>query len=266
MNVKSVVKVMNFHSLLHVDQARRRADRYGAMKDELESMMRIVLNNRNLRLDKHIKLPDPNQPVLRIYLGSDLGFCGSVNSSVSKVIAEDEARNEKIVVGKKLRKPKEVSYYVTRDDLAEHFADVKQYLERAVRERCWSAVELVYNHYYNLSSIKQEVQRIYPLELKEQETTGDAKDDLLDDFMFEGDPDRMIEDMVIEYLVCELKIAATSSYASENIMRQNATSESLKKLDEQEAEELRIMRKERSLKAVQKTTDNYIKQKSLERT
>ena len=264
MNVKSVVKVMNFHSLLHVDQARRRADRYGAMKDELETMMRIVLNNRNLRLDKHIKLPDPSLPVLRIYLGSDLGFCGSVNSSVSNVLALDKS-SEKIVIGKKIRKPREVSYYVTRDDLSEHFSDVKQYLERAVRERCWSAVELVYNHYYNLSSIKQEVQRIFPLELI-NEKSGTTGRDYLDDFMFEGDPDKMIEDMIISYLVCELKIAATSAYASENIMRQNATSESLKKLDEAEAEELRIMRKERSLKAVQKTTDSYIKQKSLERT
>ena len=65
MNVKAVVKVMNFHALLRVDASRRRAEKYEAMKDELESMMQIILNNRNLRLDKHIRLPDPSLPVLR---------------------------------------------------------------------------------------------------------------------------------------------------------------------------------------------------------
>lgn len=264
MNVKSVVKVMNFHSLLHVDMARRRADRYSSMKNELESMMRIVLNNRNLRLDKHIKLPDPSLPKLRIYLGSDLGFCGSVNSSVSNVMAGD-AGSEKIVVGKKLRKPKEVSLYVTREDLNDRFPEIRNYLDEAVRKRSWSAIELVYNHYYNLSTIKQEIRRIYPLEMNDFEVTEAEKLSVLDDFMFEGDADRMIEDMAVSYLAYELRIAIASAYASENIMRQNATSESLKKLDEAEAEAIRIMHKERNLKAVQKTTDSYVKQKSLER-
>src|SRR5699024_5379187 len=71
MNVKAVVKVMNFHALLRVEASRKQAERYQAMESELENMMRIVMNNRNLRLDKRIALPDPALPALRIYLGSD---------------------------------------------------------------------------------------------------------------------------------------------------------------------------------------------------
>lgn len=260
MNIKAVVKVMNFHSLLRVDASRRRADMFEDMKDELEAMMRIIMNNRNLRLDKRIRLPDPALPVLRIYLGSDFGFCGGVNASVSSVLAKDSC-DEKIVVGKKIRKPKSVSLYLTQEEFSTQFGQVRAYFERAVRERPWSAVELVYNHYYNLSSIKQVVKRIYPLELSAEE-----QGSMQGDFLFECDPDQMLEDMTISYMVYELRIAAASAYASENIMRQNATSESLKKLEEAEAEELRLARKERSLRAVQKTTDSYIKQKSLERT
>ena len=82
MNVKAVVKVMNFHSLLRVEASRRQAEKLSAMEEELSAMMRIVLTNRNLRLDKRIRMPNPELPVLRIYMGSDLGFCGSVNASV----------------------------------------------------------------------------------------------------------------------------------------------------------------------------------------
>lgn len=259
MNIKAVVKVMNFHSLLRVDASRRRADIFDSMKDELESMMRIVMNNRNLRLDKRIRFPDPSLPVLRIYLGSDFGFCGSVNTSVSSVLAKDSDK-EKVVVGKKLRKSRNVSLYLTQEEFNENFQQVRAYLERAVRERPWSAVELVYNHYFNLSSIRQVTKRIYPLDLP----TEDQKN-MQGDFVFECDPDKMLMDMTVSYMVYELRIAAASAYASENIMRQNATSESLKKLDEAEAEALRLARKERSLRAVQKTTDSYIKQKALER-
>lgn len=260
MNVKSVVKVMNFHALLRVDASGRQALMYGAMEEELAAMMRIIQSNRNLRLDKRIRLPDARLPLLRIYLGSDLGFCGSVNTSVSSVLLRD-AGSEKIVIGQKLRRPPEVSLYLPRERFESEFHAVRRYLERAVRERCWSAVELVYNHYYNVSLVKQEIKRIYPLETSADEPIENE----WDDFEIEGDAQKLLEDMTVSCLVYELRIAAASAYASENIMRQNATTESLKKLDEMEAEQQRQMRKEKSQASFRKTIDSYVKQRSLGR-
>ena len=260
MNVKAVVKVMNFHALLRVENSGRQALMYSTMEDELSSMMQILQSNRNLRLDKTIRLPDPGLPVLRIYLGSDLGFCGSVNTSVSTVLQHDMA-GEKIVIGKRLRRPAEVSLYLTQEEYQQNFEKVRAYLERAVRERCWSAVEIVYNHYYNVSCVKQEIKRIYPLAAEPEEPAANE----WDDFEINGDARRMLEDMTISCLIYEVRIASASAYASENIMRQNATSESLKKLDEMEAETARVERKEKNQKSFQKTIDSFIKQKSLER-
>lgn len=257
MNVKAVVKVMNFHALLRVDASRKRAEKLSDMEEELSAMMRIVLNNRNLRLDKRIRLPDPSLPPLRIYLGSDLGFCGGVNASVSSALAQD-GDGEKVVVGKKLRRTEETSLFLTREEYESGPERVYAYLERAVKERCWSAVELVYNHYYNMSSIKQVTRRIYPMEAQAGEM-----ENQWDDFVIEGDAESLLNDMTVSCLVYELQIAAASAYAAENIMRQNATLESLKKLDELEEEALRQARKEKNQLAFQKTIDSYVKQKSL---
>lgn len=257
MNVKAVVKVMNFHALLRVDASRRRAEKLAAMEEELAAMMRIVLNNRNLRADKRIRLPDPGLPPLRIYLGSDLGFCGGVNASVTSALNQDRS-GEKVVVGKKLRTPSQVSLFLTREEYEADPEGVYQYLERAVKERCWSAVELVYNHYYNMSSIKQVTRRIYPLEAQPEEM-----ENQWDDFVIEGDVEGLLNDMTVSCLVYELQIAAASAFAAENIMRQNATMESLKKLDELDEEALRQARKEKNQQAFQKTIDSYVKQKSL---
>lgn len=257
MNVKAVVKVMNFHALLRVDASRRRAEKLAAMEEELAAMMRIVLNNRNLRADKRIRLPDPGLSPLRIYLGSDLGFCGGVNASVTSALNQDRS-GEKVVVGKKLRTPSQVSLFLTREEYEADPEGVYQYLERAVKERCWSAVELVYNHYYNMSSIKQVTRRIYPLEAQPEEM-----ENQWDDFVIEGDVEGLLNDMTVSCLVYELQIAAASAFAAENIMRQNATMESLKKLDELDEEALRQARKEKNQQAFQKTIDSYVKQKSL---
>ncbi len=261
MNVKAVVKVMNFHALLRVEASGRKALMYETMEEELSSMMRIIQSNRNLQLDKRIKLPDPKLPVLRIYLGSDLGFCGSVNTSVSSVLQKDEG-SEKIVIGRKLRHPQEVSLFLTREEYEKDFDRIHDYLHRAVHERCWSAVELVYNHYYNVSSVKQETRRIYPLDIQPDEDIANQ----WDDFEIEGDASKLLEDMTVSCLVYELKIAAASAYAAENIMRQNATTESLKKLDEMEVEAAREERKQKSRLSFKKTIDSFVKQKSLGRS
>ena len=71
--------------------------------------------------------------------------------------------------------------------------------------------------------------------------------------------------MTISCLIYEVRIAAASAYAAENIMRQNATSESLKKLDEIETEAMRQLRKEKNQKSFRKTIDSFVKQKSLKR-
>lgn len=260
MNVKAVVKVMNFHALLRVEASGQQALMYSTMEEELSAMMQILQSNRNLRLDKHFRLPDQQLPVLRIYLGSDLGFCGSVNTFVSSTLQRD-AGTEKIVIGRKLRRPAEVALYLTQEEYRQDFGKVQSYLERAVRERCWSAVEIVYNHYYNVTSVKQEVKRIYPLEVQPEQVSANE----WDDFEINGDAQQLLEDMTISYLAFEVRIAAASSYAAENIMRQNATSESLKKLDEMETEAKRLDRKEKNQKSFRKTIDNFVKQKSLRR-
>ncbi|WP_317855574.1 FoF1 ATP synthase subunit gamma [Chakrabartyella piscis] len=265
MNVKAVVKVMNFHALLRVDASRRLSDMYSTMQDELEAMMSIILSNDNLKLDKTLKLPDPKLPVLRIYIASDLGFCGGINTSITAELQKDGG-SEKIVLGKKIRKNREVALYLTMDEFESQQALVEQYLKRAVKERKWSAVELVYNHFYNLSSIKPIVKRIYPINLEDLENQSEedgrkVKNQV--DFFIEGDATDVLENMIISFLNYEFKIALASAKASENVMRQNATSESLKKLDEMEEEEIKYNRKMKNQKSFQKTIDSFVKQKSL---
>ena len=70
--------------------------------------------------------------------------------------------------------------------------------------------------------------------------------------------------MTVSYMECEIRIAAASAFASENIMRENATSESLKKLDEIGTQQDRLERKQKNKASFQKTIDMYVKQGSLQ--
>ena len=68
MRIKSVVKVMNFHSLLRVDSTRIKAEKYFAYEKELTDFVDNILNNRNLIMDKKLLKLNKNKKPLNIYI------------------------------------------------------------------------------------------------------------------------------------------------------------------------------------------------------
>jgi len=101
MEIKKVVQVMNFHSLLRVDSSKKNAEKYFEYEKALNNFVDNILKNRNLILDKKALKFDKNAKPLNIYIGNDLGFCGNFNSNVKQVSINDEDC-DKIIIGKKI--------------------------------------------------------------------------------------------------------------------------------------------------------------------
>lgn len=257
MKVKSVVKVMNFHSLLRVDSSKRKAENYFGYEQSVRDFIDNILNNRNLILDKKtIEMNDKGND-LNIYIANDLGFCGSFNSNINEVLKQDE-ENDKIIIGKKISKGKKfenVIFYMTKEDFNIGKDDIHSYLVESIQEKKYKSINLIYNHYYNVSKIERVKRQILPLEKNEN------KSSYPEDFVVEGDLNSILINIVALYLSYEIKVAVENSYASENIMRQMVTKESLKKIDEIE-EEIRIKRRKyNNMKNLKKQLDNINKMK-----
>ena len=256
MKVKNVVKVMNFHSLLRVDKARREAEKYFEVEEELRYMIDSITNNRNIILDKKIlRVPD-NKPVLNIYVGSDLGFCGSYNYVVNSAIKEDSA--DKVVIGKKVRMNsiKNVKLNITKTEYMEDPSIVTEFLQTNIKAGNYSKVNVLYNDYKNISNINWLEKRIYPFEFNTDKSVS-----YNEDYVSENSMEDLLIDMICTYVDYELQITVKNSFASENVMRQNATNESLKKIDEIEEQHSATERKEKMLVASQKNIERYEKRR-----
>ena len=241
MRIRNVVKVMNFHSLLRVDSARRNAEKYFEYEKEITDFADNILNNRNLILDKKIlKLNKEDKP-LNVYIGNDLGFCGNFNTNVND-LAKADSDIDKIIIGKKI--------------INEKNNEIEDILYDAILNAKYSEINIIYNHYYNISKIELRKKKILPIEnIKEEESQ--EKKHHLEDFAIEGDINSILRNIIVLYLSYEIKIATENSFASENIMRQTITKESLKKLDEIEEENLREERKETNNKNFKKVLENF---------
>lgn len=261
MSIRSVVKVMNFHSLLRVDKSRNKSKKYTAMEQILTEMIDNITNNRNIALDYNTLRVDPKKPELIIYIGSDMGFCSNLNTLVKRELNETNEDMEKevkqIVIGRKI-KPAEDQHlllFQTREEYDEDNSQVMNLLEDAIRGLKYSKISIVYNHYYNSSQVALNNKQIFPIPKSE-----DARDeDYREDFSFEGSIDDLLVNMVVLYMQYSMEIAAAASFASENIQRQNVTTESLNKLDERD--EIKVMedRKKTKDKQFAKVLDNYTK-------
>lgn len=257
MKVKSVVKVMNFHSLLRVDKSRKTADKYRDMEKELTRMISVILNNRNFLLDKKITKPDLSKPVLEIYVGSDLGFCGSINSNVAKRFKENKD-SVKVVIGKKLNSKvhEDCLLNISREEFVDYKPQIRKLLKDAIINKQYSSVVVYYNHYHNISKIEFCKKVLYPLDIDLEQKSKEYND-----YTLESDNDNLLESIILQYLEYELEIVWINAFASENITRQSTTQDSLKKIEEIEEEELRVERKEQKMKSFRKVLDSFVNQK-----
>ena len=242
---------MNFHSLLRVDKAKRKADNYKVLEEEILSFINKVLNNKNLNLDKRLITSKPDGKIVNFYIGNDLGFCGNFNSSV-KHVAEEDKGVIKIVVGEKIFMNKDdVALNIAKEDFYNDFKKIEDIIKPLLINRRIKEINAIFNRYYNVNNIKLEKKKLFPLEFDDSKNT--------EDFVIETDASSMFEDLLLFYIECELQIIESNSWAAENIMRQNLTSESLKKIDEIEEEKQKQVRKEKKYQAFKKQMANYRK-------
>ena len=257
-NIKSIVKVMNFQALLHVDKAHRTADKYLLLERDVNKMINIIENNKNLILDKKFAKVNPDAPRLRIYIGSDLGFCGVINASVNKELMKENGKNDIVIIGRKIHTDKPVKFEVSRDDFDDKFSEISSLFEEGIKNKLYSGIDIFYNHYHNMAQIEPMMKTVFPVESEKE-----SDDDLYkDDFLIEGgDVEKILQELTITYLNYELKSAIVSSYASENILRQQATNESLKHIEELEEQKRWLEHKLREKISVSRVIDSYTKLK-----
>lgn len=249
-NIRNVVEVMNFHSLLRIDKSKRKADNYKSLEEEITTFMSQILNNKNLNLDAKLLTSNKNGVVITFYIANDLGFCGNFNSAV-KYLAKKDTTSKKIMIGEKIfLEDKNVILNISKEEFYRSFDTIEEIIKPYLQEKKIKEINVVYNRYITISEIKLMTAKIFPLEVKEAEISNQ-------DFVIESDLNMLFEDLILFYIGCKLQIIECNSWAAENIMRQNITDQSLKKIDELEEEHQKQERKERKYKAFKKQIANY---------
>ena len=143
---------------------------------------------------------------------------------------------------------------MSKDEYFEQTLQMNEIMFNSIRDKKYKSINLIYNHYYNVSRIERVKRQILPLE-----KTDNKNEKYNDDFAVEGNINSILLNIITLYLGYEIKVAVENSYASENIMRQMITKESLKKIDEIEEEKQRVERKQKQMKSLKKQLDNINK-------
>ena len=252
MKVKSVVKIMNFHSLLRVNSARKKAERLNEYEKELHNMIDTIVNNRNFVLDKKSFIPPTDKNSLIIYIGNDYGFCSNFNTAINNLLKKDTV-NDKIIIGKKLTtRTNNIIKFMDKEKFYEESSSINEYVLESLINFKYSSIKVVYNHYYNVNKLGLVEKVIFPIEpLKE---TKEKK--YIEDFVIEGNINEILINLISLYINYEIQIAEASSWAAENVMRQTVTKESLDKIEKIEEEQQILIRKEKKSKSFKRIIEN----------
>lgn len=251
-SIKNVVKVMNFHSLLRVDKARKKAEHYLTVGNEITKILSEILYNKNLVLDKNALVPDPNQPILDIYVANDYGYCGDFNSSVRREILKHPTNN-KIIIGKKIvYKDANTVMKVEKDNFEKQFSEIQHYIEKSLLDMKYSEINIYYNHYYSSTTFAFKRIKVFPIEFSGEYYEGT-------DFVAETNLQKMLKSLVSFYICYQLKMCECISEAAENLNRQQITRSALDKIEEHEEIQRNAMMRKKNEEACFKNVENYKK-------
>ena len=241
MRIKNVVKVMNFHSLLRVDASKREAESYRNVGEEITKIIKSIVYNKNLVLDKKVITPNPQNNKLNIYIANDYGFCGNFNSQVARQIREDKD-DYKIIIGKKIVYTDDKTILkINKDDFTKELKRIEKTIDEAIRNSSYSEINLYYNHYNSSTSFIFKKLTLFPIAF-------DGEYESKNDFVIETDITSMLYSLLTFYIMYELKMCECISRAAENVIRNQITSEALDKIEEIEID---TANKERKAKKVE---------------
>lgn len=189
-------------------------------------------------------------------------FAGNFNSNVNSELKNN--RNcDKIIIGKKIMKTKceeDVILAMTKENYMQNTSEIENVLLKCLQSKKYSKVNLIYNHYYNISKMELVKKQLLPLD-NEIIARKDKKHK--EDFVVEGNINEILMNIITLYISYEIKIATENSYASENIQRQTLTKKSLKKIEEIEEEAKNEERNKKKIKDNTKLLDSIIKTKRI---
>ena len=251
-SIKNVVKVMNFHSLLRVDKARKRAENYLKVGNEITKILGEILYNKNLVLDKETLVPDSSKPILDIYIANDYGYCGDFNSAVRRAILSN-GDNDKIIIGKKIvYNDDKTVLKIEKDLFNDKFLDIQHYVEKSLIDMAYREINIYYNHYYSSTTFAFKKLKVFPIEFSGEYYDGN-------DFVAETDLKKMLKSLVSFYICYQLKMCECISEAAENLNRNQITRMALDRIEEKEIDERNAMMRKKNEEACFKNVENYKK-------
>ena len=239
MRIKNVVKVMNFHSLLRIEASKREASHYQNVGDEITNIIRSILYNRNLVLDKKIITPNPDNPKLNIYIANDYGFCGNFNSQVAHQIRQDKDVY-KIIIGKKIVYSDDKTLLkIEKDNFNNELGRIEKTIDESIHNAAYSEINLYYNHYNSSTSFEFKKLNLFPLKFEGEYYSNK-------DFVIETDITSMIYSLLTFYIMYQLRMCECISRAAENTIRNQITREAIDKIEQIEEEQSNELRKEKA--------------------
>ena len=251
-SIKNVVKVMNFHSLLRVDKARKKAEKYLSVGNEITKILTEILYNKNLVLDTQVLIPEKDKPILDIYIANDYGYCGDFNSSVRRAILENKNNYKLIIIKKILYKDDKTVLKIEKDLFNEDFIKIQHYIEKSLLDMTYSEINIYYNHYYSSTTFEFKKINVFPIDFSGEYYEGT-------DFIAETDLKKMLKSLISFYICYQLKMCECISEAAENLNRNQITSLALDKIEEIEEEERNSERRKINEEACFKNVENFKK-------
>ncbi len=238
-NTQQITKAMK---MVAAAKLRKAQGRMKSTRPYANKMREIVARLVSINTSHHKLLRNPEEVnrVAMIVVGSDKGLCGGFNNNLFKVVEGtlqneysdfiEQGKLDLITIGKKSG-----AYFSKRgyniverhpgffDDLQyDHAAEIMQNVISEFTEENYDKVLISFNEFKTVIAQNRIVEQVLPINPEKLLSEGKSEFEATGEYIYEPDPDSILEKLLPVYLVMQLWRAVLDSNAAEQGARMAA--------------------------------------------
>ncbi len=249
-SVKNTQQITRAMKMVSAAKLRRAQDQIVNMRPYASRIRQLISNIARTQRVEHPLLAagGESKKILFVVVTSDRGLCGGFNNTVNRFterfLKENKNTYEKmnfIFIGRKgadyfKRRgvvAKQVMLNLSREISYKMASDIAKACMAVFMSGEYDEVRFIYNEFKSAISQKLVVERLLPLDLASESTeAAEAKYPFSADYIFEPDPEQIIEELLAQHFAVQVYRCLSESVAAEHAARMSSMENATKNAKE----------------------------------
>lgn len=206
MQLDKVSDTLKVKALESIKDSKTKVSAYKQTSEEILNIIKELIYNNNLDVDKNVFKPEVTKPKLNIYIAYDEDLYGEFNNIITNKIKED-IDSYKIIIGGNVDKDLNSILKIKKEEFKDRIKDIEEIIDAGLKKMSFSEINLNYIYYESYNHFSYKKVKLFPFAFNGTNTDGKR-------YICKTDSEVVIKGLLSFYILHEIIEAEENSRTS----------------------------------------------------